>query len=81
MDIDIFKSKLVPKCRIISKAEEKEILEKYKISKKQLPYILLNDPVAKALNAKVGDIIEFIRVSKTAGSSKFYRVVVGGESE
>ena len=76
--IDIFKSRLVPQCRILSEEEEKEFLEKNNISKKQLPLILSNDPVVKAMNAKVGNIIEFVRKSKTAGLSKYYRVVVGG---
>ncbi|MCD6547009.1 MAG: DNA-directed RNA polymerase subunit H [Nanoarchaeota archaeon] len=76
MEIDIFKNKLVPKSRILKEEEEKELLEKYNISKKQLPRILVSDPVAKALNAKPGNIIEFTRESKTAGMSKFYRVVV-----
>ena len=76
--INIFKSRLVPNCRILPEDELKELLDKYGISKKQIPLILLSDPVVKALNTKVGDVIEFDRVSKTAGLSKVYRVVVGG---
>ena len=76
--IDIFKSRLVPKCRILPEEEVNELLKRYGVSKKQLPLILSGDPVVKALNAKVGDVIEFDRTSKTAGLSKFYRVVVGG---
>ncbi len=79
--IDIFKSRLVPDCKIMSPEEEKKLLEKYNITKQQLPRIRLTDPVAKALDAKLGNIIEFTRTSKTAGLSKFYRVVVGGISE
>ena len=74
---DIFKSKLVPKCKIMSEEEIKELLEKYQITKQQLPKITTSDPVVKALEAKTGQIIEIIRTSKTAGLSKFYRLVVG----
>ncbi len=76
--IDIFKSKLVPECRVLSEDEQREFMEKYNISKRQLPLILPSDPVVKALEAKVGDIIEFTRKNKIAGLSKYYRVVVGG---
>ncbi|MCD6575560.1 MAG: DNA-directed RNA polymerase subunit H [Nanoarchaeota archaeon] len=76
--IDIFKSRLVPECRVLSEDEEKKLLEQYNISKRQLPLIFSTDPVVKALGAKVGNVIEFTRKSKTAGLSKYYRVVVGG---
>lgn len=77
--IDIFKSKYVPKSRILNEEETKALLEKYNITKQQLPRILAADPVAKALKAKSGDVIEFERTNKSAGLSKYYRVVVGGE--
>ena len=79
--IDIFKSKLVPVSKILSEKDAKELLEKYNVSKQQLPRIQMADPVCKSLNAKFGDIIEFTRKSKTAGLAKFYRLVVGGISE
>jgi len=75
--IDIFKSRLVPQCRILSEKEEKEFLEKNNISKNQLPLIRLKDPVVKAINAKKGDVIEFVRENDIAGFSKYYRVVEG----
>ena len=78
--IPIFKSSLVPKSRVLKPEEETKLLEKYNISKPQLPRILANDPVVKALDAKKGNIIEFSRDSKTAGYSKFYRLVAGGSS-
>ena len=49
----------------------------YNISKIQLPRILSNDPISKTLKAKSGDVIEFERKTRTAGLSKYYRVVVG----
>jgi len=77
-EINIFKNRLVPKCRILKDEEVNELLKKYNISKQQLPRILVSDPMAKAMDAKIGDVLEIERVSKTAGLSKFYRVVSVG---
>ena len=55
--------------------EIKEILEKYKIKRLQLPKILTTDPVVKALGAKEGDVLRIIRKSPTAGTSEYYRTV------
>lgn len=78
--IDIFKSKYVPNSRILSEDEKKALLEKYNISLVQLPKILHSDPISKALKAKAGDILECERKTKTAGLSKYYRIVVGGSA-
>ncbi len=66
----------MPKHVVISKKEAKEVLEKYNVTKGQLPKIFSNDPVAKMINAESGDIIKITRKSQTAGKSVFYRVVV-----
>jgi DNA-directed RNA polymerase subunit H len=66
----------VPEHTILSKEEEKEILDKFRIRPENLPKILINDPVVKAIGAKEGDILKIIRKSKTAGTSLYYRVVV-----
>ena len=78
--IDIFKSKFVPKSKILNDDEKKALLEKYNISLAQLPKILHSDSVSKALNVKAGDIIEFERKTKLGGQSKYYRIVVGGSA-
>jgi len=75
---DIFKSKLVPKSRILSEEEVTTLLTKYNISKQQLPRILAIDSVAKVLKAKPGQVIEFERTNKSAGLSNYYRILVGG---
>jgi len=77
IQINIFKSRLVPECRILSEDETIAFLEKFNISKQQLPRIHASDPVAKALEANSGDVMKITRKSKTAGLSNFYRLVVG----
>lgn len=73
---NILKHGLVPKHEVLSEDELKALLERYNITKGQLPKILVNDPVVKKIKAKVGDVVRITRESKTAGKSVVYRVVV-----
>jgi DNA-directed RNA polymerase subunit H len=79
MKVNVFKHELVPAHRILSEEEKKELLKKYGVTPAKLPKILSIDPVAKALGAKVGDVIEITRKSPTAGEAKYYRLVVKGK--
>jgi DNA-directed RNA polymerase subunit H len=75
-EFNILNHELVPEHIILKEGERKEILEKYKINPMNLPRILINDPVVKALKAKEGDVLKIVRKSRTAGSSVYFRVVV-----
>ena len=66
---------LVPQHTKISEKEKKEVFEKYSVSLKQLPKILIDDPAIEKLNVKAGDIIKITRKSPTAGEAIFYRGV------
>lgn len=66
----------VPKHIKATDAEIEEILKKYNITKKQLPKIQHLDPVAKELEAKVGDVIKVTRKSPTNIKFTVYRMVV-----
>ncbi len=70
----MLKHKLVPKHRILSENEKEELLKKYNVSLDKLPKILITDPVVKALNAKIGDVIEIERDFE-GFKSIYYRVV------
>lgn len=74
--IDVLKHRLNPAARILPNEEVDKLLKELNCNKMDLPKIKSTDPVSIALNAKVGDVIEFIRDSPTAGKSKYYRVVV-----
>tara|TARA_Y100000310_G_C20606208_1_gene775615 strand:- start:783 stop:1019 length:237 start_codon:yes stop_codon:yes gene_type:complete len=78
MTIDITKHRLVPKQKIVSESEKKKILEDYRITLKELPKILATDAMCEQLQAKAGDVIKITRVSRTAGESTYYRVVIRG---
>ena len=60
----------------MSEQEVTKLLERFNITKRQLPKILKNDPAIKHLNPKPGDVIKIIRESPTAKESEYYRVVV-----
>ena len=76
--IDITNHVLMAKHEKMSEAAANKILEKYNISKKQLPVIFVKDPAIGHLEAKNGDIIEITRKSPTTHIAKFYRVVIDG---
>ena len=78
-EINVMEHYLVPKHRVLSREEAEKVLKKYGVTPFQLPYILVSDPVVKALNAKPGDIIEIVRESPTAGKAVYYRLVVKSE--
>jgi len=72
---DILKHELVPEHNIINENEKKELFEKLKITERNLPKILSNDPVVKEMGAKEGDVLKIVRKSQTSGKSVYYRVV------
>lgn len=72
----VLEHELVPKHEIMSKTEAEEILKNYGIKPNQLPKIKIDDPVAKAIKAKKGDIVKITRASATAGEAIYYRVAI-----
>lgn len=66
----------VPEHILLTPEEGEKVLGLYNIEAPQLPKIHVNDPAAKEINAKVGDIIKIIRRSPTANQSVFYRLVI-----
>lgn len=75
-EFNILKHQLVPEHTILNDDEKKELFQKLNVTSQQLPKILTNDAVVKAIGAKEGDILKIIRKSPTAGKSIYYRVVV-----
>lgn len=73
---DIRKHILVPEHTKLSEKEKKDLLEKYRISLRELPKIRRDDSAIAHLSAKEGDVIKILRKSQTAGEVLFYRGVV-----
>ena len=75
-EYNILKHELAPEYTVLKDDERKQLLDKLKIRSEQLPKVLTNDPVVKAIQAKEGNVIKIVRKSQTAGESIYYRVVV-----
>ncbi len=67
---------MVPEHVLLTPEEGDEVLKGFDIEAPHLPKIHVNDPAAKEIGAKVGDIIKVIRRSTTAKQSIFYRLVI-----
>lgn len=67
----------VPEHRKLNEEEIEEVLDTYDAKKKDLPKIERTDAALKNKdNIEVGDVIEILRDSPTAGESVYYRRVV-----
>ncbi len=67
---------LVPKHEVLSEEEAKELLEALGVSREDLPKIKADDPIAKEIGAKKGDIVRIIRDDEFTGKNVAYRLVV-----
>ncbi|HID71798.1 MAG TPA: DNA-directed RNA polymerase subunit H [Thermoplasmata archaeon] len=67
---------LVPEHRVLSGEEAEMVLKRLKLKREQLPKISVDDPIAKEIGAKVGDIVEIRRPSPTAGYTLAYRYTI-----
>ena len=72
--VDITEHKLVPKHILLSDAEKKELLERYRLKPSQLPRIQQQDPVARYLGLKTSEVVKIVRPSETAGRYITYRI-------
>ncbi len=68
---------LVPKHVKLSEEEAYEILKKYGLKPEDLPILRVDDPVAKELGLKPGDVVKIIRKSDKAEEVIAFRYVVG----
>jgi len=77
LQINILEHVLVPPHRVLNIQEGVEIKKKYNIvSDSQFPEISRFDPVSQVIGIRPGQICEIIRPSKTAISTKYYRICV-----
>ncbi|MDD1673757.1 MAG: DNA-directed RNA polymerase subunit H [Methanomicrobiales archaeon] len=74
--INVLDHVMVPEHQIMGNEELQELLFKYHLTSDQLPKIFHDDPAARAIKAKIGDVIRITRFSQTAGRAESYRLVV-----
>ncbi len=74
---NVLEHNLVPPHRICSEEEKIDITQRYNImNEKQFPEISRFDPVAIAIGARPGELVEIIRSSPTSLTSKYYRLCI-----
>jgi DNA-directed RNA polymerase I, II, and III subunit RPABC1 len=76
--INITKHDILPKFEIYDTVEKKkEIIEMLdNINPKIFPKMLINDPIAKYYNLKIGDILKIKRTSPLSGETISFRIII-----
>jgi DNA-directed RNA polymerase subunit H (RpoH/RPB5) len=76
--MDIISHISVPPHELLDEKETAKVLDEYMVKKKEMPKILLNDPITKYFNGQIGQSFRIIRPSETSGLAVYHRLIVRG---
>ena len=76
LGFDIAKHRQVPKHRILVKEDLDAFMKEYSFKVEQLPKLWCQDPMAKRIRARPGDIVEVKGLSMTSGEYRHARLCV-----
>jgi DNA-directed RNA polymerase I, II, and III subunit RPABC1 len=77
--INIIEHVSQPKFELLSDEETKEVIDVYHAKKRDMPKMLITDPIAVYYNAKNGQLFRIIRPSETSCQAISYRLVIKGQ--
>lgn len=69
---------LMPEIVKLSDKEKSELLEKYSITTKELPKMLLSDSSIEGMDIKEEDVVKILRKSLTSNEAVYYRCIING---
>ena len=73
---DISKHHMVPKHILLSKEDGAKVMEEYKLQKKDMQRICIDDKMARYLYAQVDNVVQIIRPTINSGYATNYRLVI-----
>lgn len=74
--IDIASNQYVPKHTLLTDKQVQEVLKKYNISSDNMPKIKREDPMAKYIGARPGQVVRIDTFNPTNGTEPMYRFVI-----
>lgn len=74
--IDIASNQYVPKHTLLTDKQVLEVVKKYNISSKNMPKIKREDPMAKYIGARPGQVVRIDTFNPTNGTEPMYRYVI-----
>lgn len=74
--INISKHSMVPKHIILNDDEINEVCDKYNITRKNMNHILIQDPMAKFLGLRLGQVVKVNSCNPIVGNTVSYRICV-----